>query len=271
MMYQRKLLLLAAMASLATLYMLPVLAKSVPVSGDHAPATGVSNFLEPVSRPEAIALLTGNEFSVASASPGGWPDPVGDHFHSDDSDTYGTGTDWIEVGECCADGNDEEARGMVEFNIVGAFVAQSAMVEVQVAQLGGLFGQSGPGSFTIDVYAYEGNNTEQIVDYSAEATYLTSFESAGLLVSQVLQFDVTDVFNAAVGDSDPSLGIRFQPASEPGEQAVVFGNATLTFSTDPPLPPVESTPVPSSSVTGLLLLLLATLGIGLVFMRARSG
>jgi hypothetical protein len=208
--------------------------------------------LEP--RTEAVALVGGNEFSVASETPGGWPDDTPHHWHSDDSDTFGKGTDWIEVGECCDDGNFEEVRGMVEFDLTSAFSVDSASVEVQVAQLGGLWGQVGPGDFTIEVYTYKGNNAEDQSDYNIAATLLTSFGTSGLSVAQVLQFDVTAAFNAAVGAADTSFGVRFQAATEPSDAAVVFGNAALIMATNPPQPDTPSAPIPTLSEWALILL-----------------
>lgn len=263
------LLIVTVVASLVMLGSVSVQAKS----GIHAPSgAGVEASLEPRSRTEAIALVGGNEFSVASETPGGWPDAMPHHYHSDDSDTYSTGTDWMEVGECCDDGNFEEVRGMVEFDLSGAFTADSARVEVQVSKLGGLWDQIGPGDFTIEVYTYQGNNAEDISDYNIAATLLTSFGTSGLSVAQVLQFDVTAAFNAAVGAADTSFGVRLQAASEPNDAAVVFGNAALIMAINPlpPYTPAPAEPIPTGTPTGLLFMLLVMLSTGLLVLRSRS-
>lgn len=261
------LMIVAAVASLVMLGSVSVQAKS----GIHAKGrAGVEASLEPRSRIEAIALVGGNEFTVASETPGGWPDDVPHHWHSDDGDTYGTGTDWMEVGECCDDGNFEETRGMVEFDLSGASTVDAATVEVQVAQLGGLWGQTGPGNFIIEVYVYQGNNAEDISDYNIAATLLTSFGTSGLSVGQVLQFDVTAAFNAAVNAADTSLGVRLQAASEPSDAAVVFGEAALIMATDPPQPFIPAAPIPAVTPIGLLLMLLVILSTGLLILRSRS-
>lgn len=260
------LLIVVAVTSLVMLGSVSVQAKS----GIHAPGTGVEASMEPRSRTEAIASVGGNEFSVASETPGGWPDDIPHHWHSDDGDTYGTGTDWMEVGECCDDGNFEEVRGMVEFDLSGAFTADSARVEVQVAKLGGLWDQIGPGDFTIEVYTYQGNNAEDISDYNIAATLLTSFGTSGLSVAQILQFDVTAAFNAAVGAADTSFGVRLQAASEPSDAAVVFGNAALIMATDPQQPFTPAASIPTGTPTGLLVMLLVMLSTGLLILRSRS-
>lgn len=261
------LLIAAAVASLVMLGSVSVQARSNIHAAHKA---GVEASLEPRSRIEAIALVAGNEFTVASETPGGWPDDIPHHWHSDDGDTYGTGTDWMEVGECCDDGNFEETRGMAEFDLSGASTADSATVEVQVAQLGGLWGQTGPGDFTIEVYVYQGNNSEDISDYNIAATLLTSFGTSGLSLGQVLQFDVTAAFNAAVDAADISLGVRFQAASEPDDAAVVFGDAVLIMATDPPQPFTPAAPIPTGTPTGFLFMLLVMLGTGLLILRSRS-
>lgn len=261
------LLIVAAVAGLVMFGSVTVQAKSA-IHAKHR--SGVEVSLEPRLRTEAVAQFEGNEFTVASETPGGWPDDIPHHWHSDDGDTYGTGTDWMEVGECCDDGNFEETRGMAEFDLSGAFTADSAMVEVQVAKLGGLWDQAGPGDFTIEVYTYKGNNAEDISDYNIVATLLTSFGTSGLSVSQTLQFDVTATYNAAVETADPSFGVRLQAASEPNDAAVVFGNAVLTIATDPLQPELPASPIPSGTPTGLLFMLLVVLSTGLLVLRSRS-
>jgi len=211
---------------------------SVQAESEIHPAqrSGVEVSLEPRARTEAVAYLGGNAFTVASETPGGWPDNVPHHWHSDDANTYGKGMDWMEVGECCDDGNFEETRGMAEFDMLyfsGASTVDSAKVEVRVAKLGGLWNQIGPGNFTIQVYTYKGNNDEDISDYNIPATLLTSFGTSGLSFDQALQFDVTSAYNAAVNAGDISFGVRLQAASEPNDAAVVFGNAVLITATNP--------------------------------------
>lgn len=231
-------------------------------------ATGVTQSTEPKSRTEAVALIEGNEFSAASA--GGWPNPTPDHWHSDDTDFQGVGTDWMEVGECCGDSSNEEVRAMAEFDLAFAGTVDNATVSFEVIQLSGLFGQTSAGDFLIQLVTYQGDYAEGIDDYTIAASpEVTSFMSSGLTVGQYFNIDVTSYYNAAVAAAAPGFGIRLQAVTDPGGAAVVFGNATLGLATNPPLPPQEA-PVPVNTPMALMLLLLLVLAAGFVAVRRRS-
>jgi hypothetical protein len=219
---------------------------------------------------QAVALITGNEFAVASSS--GYPDPTPTHFHSDDGNSQSVGTDWMEVGECCGDGSDEEVRGMAEFDMSSAFTVDNASISFEVAQLTGLFSQPGPGDFTIEVVTYVGDNVESLSDYNiASTSTVTSFGTSGLSVGQYFSFDVTAVYNAAASANAAAFGIRLQPISAPNGAAVVFGNAALGLAVNPPLPPLpQDTSVPTNTPLGLIALMLLIAAVGFTAVQRRT-
>lgn len=171
----------------------------------------------------AAAITDGFTYSVADAYIG--PSGVGTHFHSNTGGAFGNPAGLAEVGRL----GSEEVRGLSEYNLGSLGNAASAFVTFDVFQLGGLFGQAnyaGP----ISIYAYTGNNTEDLSDFQAAAVGLVgSFSSAGLLASDVLSFDITSIFNAAIDDNIGSLGIRLQmnPLLA-ANQAIVFHDFRLT-------------------------------------------
>jgi hypothetical protein len=158
----------------------------------------------------------------------------------------------------------EEVRGLSEYNLAGLSNSATAFVTFNVNQLGGLFGQSnfqGP----ISVFAYVGNNTEDLSDFQIAAIGpVSTFNSTGLAAGDVLSFDIATVYNAAITNGDSSLGIRLQlnPLVTPN-QAIVFNDFRLT--TDD-----QSTGrVPEPDSLALLALALAGLGFGLRRRRSR--
>jgi hypothetical protein len=166
-----------------------------------------------------------NGFTFAVASDGS-NQSVGDHYHSNTGGAFGNPAGKAEVGRYYS----EEVRGLSEYNLTGLSAAASAFVTFNVFKAGGLF--SGANDFpfngNINVYAYQGNNAENISDYEAVSLGLVgSFGTAGLLVGNILSFDITSFFNAAIGSS--SLGIRLQavPLNTNGG-AWTFDNFRLT-------------------------------------------
>jgi hypothetical protein len=172
---------------------------------------------------QAAVITTAIQQSIASSAP--FPAAVGTHTHS----TLGQA---VEVGSFFTA---EEVRGVAEFNLAAEGVAPSAAASFRVNQLGSsYFGQTGPGNYTIEVYAYTGDNAIQITDFQAAGTLVGSFSTAGLTVGQVLSFDVTSAFNGNVGGS---LGLRLQPSTNPGNNvANQFTDFRITTSEAVPEP-----------------------------------
>lgn len=202
----------------------------------------------------SAALITqGFTFAVADAFTGA--SGVGTHFHSNTGGSFGNPAGLAEVGRLVT----EEVRGLSEYSLTGLSAATSAFVTFDVQSLTGLFGQ---GAFqgTIRVSSYLGNNTEDLSDFQAAATSVVSvFDSTGLAVGDVLSFDVTSLFNTAIGNGNSSLGIRLQldPLTTPNT-AMVFHDFRLT--TDD-----QSTRIPepiSAALVGV-----ALLGMGVVRRR----
>lgn len=153
---------------------------------------------------QAAVITPGFTFAVASSS----DTSFGTHFHSNTGGAFGNPAGKAEVGAFST----EEVRGLSEYNLAG-LVAGPAFVTFDVFSAGGLF--SGTNDFpftgTIDIYAYTGNNTEDISDYEAAATSLVgSFSTSGLAVGDILSFDITSELATALGNSDSSMGIRLQ-------------------------------------------------------------
>jgi hypothetical protein len=165
-----------------------------------------------------------NEFAVASSSP--YQAFTGTHFHSDDGLAFGNPPDEAEVGDFA---DNEEVRGMGEFDLTGQSSASVVTLTFRVGLLGGLFGQS-PSTFDVEVVTYDGNDVEDIGDFEAPATSTVGmFSTAGLMVGDVLTFDVTAAFNAAVGGGIPALGVRIQATTDPGTGAVTFEDFELSI------------------------------------------
>ena len=173
---------------------------------------------------------------MASATGDLWPATAGDHFHSDDGGSFGNPPDLAETGGFSGMGALEEVRGLAEFDLSGQGAASAVTLEFTVLQLGGLFGQ-GPGVFDVDVLTYDGNNAEDISDFTAPVTdNLGTFNTAGLQVDDVFSFDITDAYNAAVTGSVPALGVRLQASTDPDNDAFIFGEFELVPSGVPTTP-----------------------------------
>lgn len=231
----------------------PVMAQGAYPSGQHPQPDVPSDLLGRSSR---AAPLGANEFSVASSAP--WSAPTGTHFHSDDGGSFGNPPDLMEVGACCGGFSGEEDRGMCEFDLAGQTSAAGAMLSFEVLQLSGLFAQPG-GTFDIVVETYLGNNVEELADYSAAATAtLGTFSTGGLSVSDIVSFDITSAYNAAIANSDPALGVLLRASTNPDGAALVFGNCAIA-------PTMPTLPGP-----WLALLVLALLATAAMTLRSRA-
>jgi hypothetical protein len=155
-----------------------------------------------VSGPAWAATITpGFTFAVASA---GGSTASGTHYHSNTGGSFGNPAGKAEVGGLGGEG----VRGLSEYNLTALTLAPSAFVTFDVFRLGGLFGQSAyQGNITVT--AYQGNNLENISDYQATSVgTVGTFSTVGLTTGDVLSFDITSIFNAAVTANWSSLGIR---------------------------------------------------------------
>ncbi|MDB5295728.1 MAG: hypothetical protein JWO31_1711 [Phycisphaerales bacterium] len=154
----------------------------------------------------AAIVAVGAQRSIASS--GAFPATTGTHFHSNLGQPD-------EVGSFSSS---EEVRGVGEFDLAAQPLATSATLSFSVSQLGSsYFGQTGPGNYTIGVFAYLGDNTIDFGDYSATSiATLGSFGTSALTAGQTLSFNATAAYNAAALSAGKSLGIRLQPLSDPG-------------------------------------------------------
>jgi hypothetical protein len=197
---------------------------------------------------EADTINTSNIRSIASSGPT-FPGTVGDHYHSLLGDP-------VEVGTLLFIGL-EDVRGVAEFNLTSQLLSPATTLSFVLIGFGGYF-QGGPGNYTINVFAYLGDNSIGLSDYQAPTiALLGSFSTVGMVVGQTFSFDVTAPFNAALLSSGGtgSLGIRLQPATaDPG-----FGGAANRFATFQ----LTTVPEPSS------LALLGTGGLLIIYRKRR--
>lgn len=223
-----------------------------------ATALGVTGLGLPVAQ---AALIT-NGFTYAVASNGS-NNSLGNHYHSSTGGAFGNPAGKAEVGRFSS----EEVRGLSEYDLTGLTSATSAFVTFQVFSEGGLFSGTNSTPFTgsITIEAYLGNNLEDIADYQASTTGVVgSFlvSPAGLDVGDVLSFDITSIFNAAIAAADVSLGIRLRadPLNS-ASQAWTFDNFRLTTASEctPGAPCGNGVPEPA----GLALVSLGILGLAL--------
>ncbi|QDZ09176.1 PEP-CTERM sorting domain-containing protein [Sphingomonas panacisoli] len=127
----------------------------------------------------------------------------------------------------------EVVRGLSEYNLTGLTSSPTAFVTFDVYKAGGLFSGVNDTPFTgpITIYAYQGNNLEDISDFQAAAvaTIGTFNVSPGSTpVGSIFSFDITSVFNQAIANNWNSLGIRLQANSLTASQAWTFQDFRLT-------------------------------------------
>ena len=175
------------------------------------------------STASADLITNGFTFAVASGS----DTSVGSHYHSNTGGSFGNPAGKAEVGRYFS----EEVRGLSEYSLTGLAQASSAFVTFNVFKAGGLFTNSNdfPFNGSISVYAYGGNNLEDISDYQAANMGLVgTFSTLGLLVGNILSFDITSIFNSTLLAAEDSLGIRLQVEPLNASGAWTFDNFRLT-------------------------------------------
>ena len=153
----------------------------------------------------AVLITNGFTFSVAD---GFFGSPFeGTHFHSSTGGEFGNPAGKAEVGGFF--GN-EEVRGLSEYNLTGLTAGGPAFVTFNVFNTDGLFGQGG-GAFDIDVFAYQGNNSEDWSDWQAPTTaFIGTFNTGGLNIGNIVSFNVATALDVAISNGDTSFGIRLQ-------------------------------------------------------------
>lgn len=161
----------------------------------------------------ATLLADGLTFSVAGDGNG---NAIGDHFHSGKPGTYdyeGIGVPpykaevgWYDV---------EPIRGLSEFDLSDLSAAPRVYVTFNVFDDGGLFENNDDSFFgTILVEAYAANNAQDLSDFSAPAFRTVGSFSTGLDLGDTLAFNITGLFNEAIGRGWRSLGIRLRAGSD---------------------------------------------------------
>lgn len=174
----------------------------------------------------AQTITDGFTFAVAS---GGNACGTGTHYHSNTGGSYGNPAGKAEVGRYSS----ECVHGLSEYNLSGLTSSPTAFVTFNVFKAGGLFTgvNDTPFNGTIDVFAYAGNNSEDISDYQAPSIgTVGSFNTLGLLVGSTISLDITSIFNNAIAGGQSSLGIRLQRRGETDalSQAWTFDTFHLT-------------------------------------------
>jgi len=164
----------------------------------------------------------------------------GNHFHSSNGGAFGNGQDLIEVGEFSS----ETVKGMAEFDLANSIGPVAvASVTCRIHLRGGLFGGSNnfiANDFPVDVLTYEGNNSEDLGDFTIPTTALVgSFSTAGMNVGDEVCFDVTDQVNDLLNGEVPALGIRMETSVGTNDGAISLEQCLLALGYEESCPPTD--------------------------------
>lgn len=236
--------------------------------------TLVGVLLVALSQSAYSAMISGLTYSTANGFTDDSGHPVGSHFHSTNFDVPegSPGFGFPGIAETGGFFGEEEVRGVSEFDLAGQTAVDRAILRFDVLDLsaiedlgespgthGGLFGQDLNGG-NIDVFAFSGNNVENIGDYeialASDEIPLLTFDASQLSAGDTLEADITGLFNQLVTDSAAAFGVRVQMSfedSSPDAGAITFTNFRIE---------TEVVPEPSS-----ILLLMMALGTWTSFRR----
>lgn len=228
-----------------------------------------------------LVELHGVTYAVANGFTADSTHPEGSHFHSSNLGDLPAENPAIPLSAVAEVGGffgDEEVRGLSEFNLVGQQVATTATLQFRVLDiaaigispdaLGGIFGQEAYDG-QLEVYAYRADNIESVTDYevaTSPAEPIAILNAAELMAGELLEFDITELYNGYVGDllGDPvngpqGFGVRIQmaPPADPNAGALAFHDFKIV---------ANVVPEPS----GLSLVGLALLGLVPRLRRTRS-
>ncbi|MDB4673609.1 VPDSG-CTERM sorting domain-containing protein [Verrucomicrobiales bacterium] len=185
-----------------------------------------------IQNSSAVVITPGLTYAAATDS----NTDFATHFHSNSAGAFGTPASKAEVGGFSTTTGIEEVRGFSEFDLAG-LSAGPAFISFDVFSAGGLFVgvNDFPFDGTIDIFSYQGNNTEDLIDFEVTATMpVDSFPTAALSVGDSFSFNITSQLDNALTSGWTSLGIRLQTnGGRPANGgAFAFDNFQLTSSDD---------------------------------------
>lgn len=218
-------------------------------------------FLSGIS--SAALIAEGYTFAVADDYMG--PPDVGTHFHSSTGHDFNNPDGKAEVGYF----GFEKVRGLTEFDLTDPNLTNFEFVffSFDIFKDGGLF-DSGfvtndfPFDGVIDVFAYQGDNEEDIDDFEkAPIALVGRYSTEQLLVNDILGVDVSDIYNDAINLGLESLGFRLQTTLETDSDperpngAWTYDNFRLTTTDESTKDPWLPVPEPATILllcTGLI-------------------
>ncbi|MEB3200257.1 MAG: hypothetical protein VKK62_06995 [Synechococcaceae cyanobacterium] len=161
---------------------------------------------------------------------------IGNHYHSNAAGALGNPLAKAEVGGFLFTSEQpEEVRGMSEFNLAGLSTSGVSRVRFSVFKENSL-ADEGRGVFDIDVYAYRGNQAENLSDFEIPTLGLVgSFNTGPLSVGDLLEFDVDSIVDSLILGGDTSLGLRLQQRTRGLDgKGFVFDQFQLMSAAPPP-------------------------------------